>query len=54
MKFFEKDGDDIVWEDFGRFTEADVHHQYAIALYTPPYKKLDIEHNVSKFLTVKL
>lgn len=44
VRFFD---DDDSWEDWGRFTEADVHHQYAIALKTPPYKKTNIDESVS-------
>lgn len=47
VRFFEEDiNGEVVWEDWGRFTEADVHHQYAIALRTPPYSNLDIEKPV--------
>lgn len=37
----------LIWEDEGKFTEADVHHQYAIALKTPAYRKPSIEESVS-------
>lgn len=48
VRFYEEDmNGEVVWEDWGRFTEADVHHQYAIALRTPPYSNLDIEQSVS-------
>lgn len=47
VRFFEEDKDgNCVWEDWGRFSETDVHHQYAIALRTPPYKDKDIEEVV--------
>lgn len=47
------DGDRVVWEDFGLFTEADVHHQYAIALKTPPYRRTNIEESVSIHFALK-
>lgn len=48
VRFFELDRDEqTIWEDWGKFTEADVHHQYAIALKTPPYRKTNIEESVS-------
>lgn len=31
VRFFETDeNDQETWEDWGKFTETDVHHQYAI------------------------
>ena len=31
VKFYELDDEDnIVWEDYGKFSDLDVHHQYAI------------------------
>lgn len=39
-------GESLVWEDWGKFTEADVHHQYAIALKTPSYRSQNIEETV--------
>ncbi|XP_037036644.1 nuclear factor NF-kappa-B p110 subunit isoform X3 [Bradysia coprophila] len=51
VRFFEVDeNDEPIWEDWGRFSEVDVHHQYAIALRTPPYKDKDIEENVNCFI----
>lgn len=48
MKFYEQDASGkVIWEDEGKFTEADVHHQYAIALKTPSYRKPNIEESVS-------
>lgn len=32
-----------MWSDYGRFTDLDVHHQYAIVFRTPPYRQLDID-----------
>lgn len=52
VKFYELDvNGKVVWEDEGKFTEADVHHQYAIALKTPPYRKPSIEESVSRVLS---
>lgn len=49
VRFYETDEyENVMWEDWGRFSEADVHHQYAIALKTPPYRSKDIEKSVSK------
>lgn len=43
IKFFElNDDDQEIWHDYGRFTELDVHHQYAIVFRTPPYKDRNI------------
>ncbi|XP_070156251.1 nuclear factor NF-kappa-B p110 subunit isoform X2 [Polyergus mexicanus] len=43
IKFFELNDDDIeIWTDYGRFSELDVHHQYAMVFRTPPYKDLYI------------
>lgn len=39
-------GESLVWEDWGKFSEADVHHQYAIALKTPPFRSQNIEETV--------
>lgn len=48
VKFYELDvNGKVIWEDEGKFTEADVHHQYAIALKTPAYRKPSIEESVS-------
>lgn len=40
----------IKWERFGQFTEADVHHQYAIALKTPPYRDINIREAVDVYI----
>ncbi|XP_055325514.1 nuclear factor NF-kappa-B p110 subunit isoform X2 [Sitodiplosis mosellana] len=50
VRFFELDDDQVIWEDWGKFTEADVHHQYAIALKTPPYRKTNIDESVKVFI----
>ncbi|XP_022255598.1 nuclear factor NF-kappa-B p100 subunit-like isoform X2 [Limulus polyphemus] len=45
--FFEEDENGMVqWQDFGSFTEADVHHQVAIVFKTPPYRDLMIKQPV--------
>lgn len=51
MRFYEEDENkDMVWQAFGHFAESDVHHQYAIALRTPPYYNKDIEEKVNVFV----
>lgn len=40
----------VLWEDWGRFSEADVHHQYAIALKTPPYRTNEIDKSVKVYI----
>ncbi|XP_031633420.1 nuclear factor NF-kappa-B p110 subunit-like isoform X2 [Contarinia nasturtii] len=50
VRFFEQDDDQIIWEDWGKFTEADVHHQYAIALKTPPYREVSIDESVKVYI----
>ncbi|KAI4498575.1 hypothetical protein M0802_006281 [Mischocyttarus mexicanus] len=53
VKFFELDEDDReIWYDYGRFSELDVHHQYAIVFRTPPYK--DVNITTAKEVFVKL
>lgn len=43
IKFFElNDDDNEIWYDYGRFSELDVHHQYAIVFRTPPYRDINI------------
>ncbi|XP_055382825.1 nuclear factor NF-kappa-B p110 subunit-like isoform X2 [Condylostylus longicornis] len=53
VKFFEMENDEIVWYDYGSFLEADVHHQYAIALRTPAYKDKDIEKYVQVYIQLE-
>jgi nuclear factor NF-kappa-B p105 subunit len=44
VRFFEKDfNGSIIWEDFGKFSDNDVWHQYGICFYTPPYKNQNIK-----------
>lgn len=51
VKFYELDDfDKEVWSAWGVFTEVDVHHQYAIALRTPPYKDRDITEAVDVYI----
>lgn len=51
VKFYELDENGAeVWCDWGNFTEIDVHHQYAIALTTPPYRNVDITSPVDVFI----
>ncbi|XP_066251722.1 nuclear factor NF-kappa-B p110 subunit isoform X1 [Euwallacea similis] len=52
IRFFELDDDEQeVWEGWGRFSELDVHHQYAIVLKTPPYDRDPcISHPVQVFM----
>ncbi|XP_043507342.1 nuclear factor NF-kappa-B p105 subunit isoform X1 [Frieseomelitta varia] len=43
IKFFELNEDGCeIWSAYGRFSELDVHHQYAIVFRTPPYKDQNI------------
>jgi len=51
IKFFELDDEDNeVWCDYGKFSELDVHHQYAIVFRTPPYRDTEIDKTVDVFL----
>ncbi|XP_067010765.2 nuclear factor NF-kappa-B p110 subunit isoform X2 [Anabrus simplex] len=51
IKFFEVDDEDNeIWCDYGKFSELDVHHQYAIVFKTPPYRDLEIEDTREVFL----
>lgn len=39
IRFYETDEKNmVIWEGEGKFSAADVHHQVAIAFWTPPYK----------------
>ncbi|KAF2880445.1 hypothetical protein ILUMI_25723 [Ignelater luminosus] len=54
VRFYELDDEDNeIWSDYGRFTDLDVHHQYAIVFKTPPYKVLDIESEVKVFIELQ-
>ncbi|KAF2361488.1 Rel domain (RHD) DNA-binding domain [Trinorchestia longiramus] len=47
IKFFESDADgNEVWSAYGEFSEADVHHQYAIIFRTPPYRSTNLRSPV--------
>ncbi|KAF5285153.1 hypothetical protein FQR65_LT13350 [Abscondita terminalis] len=54
VRFFELDDEDNeIWSDYGRFSDLDVHHQYAIVFKTPPYKVLDIENQVRVYIELQ-
>lgn len=47
VRFYETDGENILWEDYGIFNEnSDVHHQFGICLKTPPYKTTYLQDKV--------
>ncbi|XP_074038892.1 nuclear factor NF-kappa-B family member relish isoform X2 [Leptinotarsa decemlineata] len=51
IRFFELDDNDrVVWEDYGRFNDLDVHHQYAIVFKTPKYRDENITSPVNVFI----
>src|SRR5256885_10619239 len=51
VRFFEVNSEgQPVWESFGIFSEADVHHQVAIVFRTPPYCNQHITHPVQAFV----
>ncbi|XP_058166663.1 nuclear factor NF-kappa-B p110 subunit [Anopheles ziemanni] len=51
IRFFELDEYETeVWTDKAIFSEADVHHQYAIAFKTPPYRYKDITEPVEVYM----
>ena len=51
IRFFELDEyDQEIWFDWGTFSEVDVHHQYAIAFKTPPYKNKEIDESVEVYI----
>ncbi|KAL2733845.1 nuclear factor NF-kappa-B p100 subunit isoform X1 [Vespula squamosa] len=54
IKFFELNDDDVeIWSDYGRFSELDVHHQYAIVFRTPPYKDINITSSKEVFIQLE-
>ncbi|XP_076234971.1 nuclear factor NF-kappa-B family member relish isoform X2 [Calliopsis andreniformis] len=54
IKFFELNEDDReIWTAYGRFSELDVHHQYAIVFRTPPYKDRNITSPKEVFLQLE-
>ncbi|XP_035794403.1 nuclear factor NF-kappa-B p105 subunit-like isoform X2 [Anopheles albimanus] len=51
IRFYEVDEcDREVWQENAIFSEADVHHQYAIAFRTPPYHNRDIAAPVDVYM----
>lgn len=47
VRFFEEDdAGNLIWEDFGEFSEIDVHHQYGISFKTPAYRSQNISTDV--------
>ncbi|CAG9768669.1 unnamed protein product [Ceutorhynchus assimilis] len=51
IRFFELDDDEQeVWEGDGKFSELDVHHQYAIVFRTPAYRDQDITGPVQVYM----
>lgn len=54
VRFYELDDEDNeIWSDYGRFSDLDVHHQYAIVFKTPPYKSLDIDRQMKVFIELQ-
>ncbi|XP_011051671.1 PREDICTED: nuclear factor NF-kappa-B p110 subunit isoform X2 [Acromyrmex echinatior] len=54
IKFFELDDDDTeIWMDYGRFSELDVHHQYAMVFRTPPYRDRNITSPKEVFIQLE-
>ena len=54
IKFFELNEDDCeVWCAYGRFSELDVHRQYAIAFRTPPYRDRNITSPKEVFIQLE-
>lgn len=45
--------DNLIWEADGKFTELDVHHQYAIVFTAPPYKDVDIVEPKNVFIRLQ-
>ena len=42
VRFYEENGNDIIWEGFGDFQPADVHKQYGICFKTPKYHNIEV------------
>jgi nuclear factor NF-kappa-B p105 subunit len=54
VRFYELDDEDnLLWEDYGKFSDLDVHHQYAIVFKTPPYKDVNIKSAVRVFIELE-
>ncbi|XP_030761906.1 nuclear factor NF-kappa-B p110 subunit isoform X2 [Sitophilus oryzae] len=52
IRFYQLDDDEQeIWEGWGKFSELDVHHQYAIVFKTPPYKgPSDVNQPINVFM----
>nr|UZH84475.1 P65 [Sinohyriopsis cumingii] len=50
IRFFEERDEETVWENFGDFSQNDVHRQFAIVFRTPAYK----DQYISKPVEVKM
>lgn len=51
VRFFELDVvGNTVWQDFGTFSESDVHHQVAIVFKTPAYRDTSISRPAAVWL----
>ncbi|XP_015438643.1 PREDICTED: nuclear factor NF-kappa-B p110 subunit [Dufourea novaeangliae] len=54
IKFFEVNEDDNeIWCAYGRFSELDVHHQFAIVFRTPPYRDQNITSSKEVFIQLE-
>lgn len=54
VRFYELDDEDtVLWEDYGKFSDLDVHHQYAIVFKTPPYRDQNIQDPVRVFIELE-
>ncbi|KAF2880441.1 hypothetical protein ILUMI_25719 [Ignelater luminosus] len=54
IRFYELDNEDIeIWNAEAKFSDLDVHHQYAIVFKTPAYRDLDIKNDVKVFIELQ-
>ncbi|XP_033335241.2 nuclear factor NF-kappa-B family member relish isoform X1 [Megalopta genalis] len=54
VKLFElNDDNNEIWSDYGRFSELDVHHQYAIVFRTPRYRDVNITSSKQVFIQLE-
>lgn len=53
IRFYEEQDGIQVWEDFGTFSDKDVHKQYAIVFKTPRYKSFEISDPVNVKIQLK-
>ncbi|XP_041780134.1 embryonic polarity protein dorsal isoform X3 [Anopheles merus] len=53
VRFFEKKGNTMVWENYAEFSHTDVHKQVAISFRTPPYRTIDISDPVRVFVQLE-